>query len=90
MVLNGEEAFVWGIEQEPLLDYRLADGRWFTDAEEQDEAQVAVVERNIAQRLGIEVDDDVSIDSRGPAPPTSVSSAWPTTSRRTAPRSSSR
>ena len=63
VVLNGQEAFVWGVEQEPLLDYRLADGRWFTRAEEQDEELVAVVERNIAQLLGIEVDDDVSIES---------------------------
>jgi ABC-type lipoprotein release transport system permease subunit len=63
VVLNGQEAFVWGVEQEPLLDYRLADGRWFTRAEEDNEELVAVVERNIAQLLAIEVDDDVSIQS---------------------------
>lgn len=63
VVLNGEDAFVWGVEQDPLLDRRVADGRWFTAAEEEDEDQVAVVERNIAQLLGIEVDDVVTIQS---------------------------
>jgi putative ABC transport system permease protein len=62
-VLDGHEAFVWGVEQEPLLDYRLARGRWFTRAEEQDEEQVVVVERNIAQILGVEVGDQVALET---------------------------
>ncbi len=63
VLLDGHDAFVWGVEQEPLLDYRLAEGRWFTSAEEQGEAQVAVVEANIARINGIEVDDEVSLES---------------------------
>ena len=62
-VLDGHEAFVWGVEQDPLLDYRLAGGRWFTATEEQDEDQVVVVERNIAQILGIEVGDRVALET---------------------------
>ena len=33
--LAGREAFVWGVEREPLFRYRLADGRWFSAGEEQ-------------------------------------------------------
>ena len=63
VLLDGRDAFVWGLEPDPLLDHRLADGRWFTAAEDQGEARVAVVERNIAQLLDIEVDDEVTIES---------------------------
>jgi len=63
VLLDGRDAFVWGLESDPLLDHRLADGRWFTAAEDRDEARVAVVERNIAQLLDIGVDDEVTIES---------------------------
>ncbi|WP_107771380.1 FtsX-like permease family protein [Nocardioides sediminis] len=59
--LGGREAFVWGVEQDPLLDYRLAEGRWFDAEEDRDGARVAVIERNIAQLAGIEVGDTVDL-----------------------------
>lgn len=57
----GREAFVWGIEQEPLFRYRLASGRWFDPDEAAGAAPVAVIERNIAQNLGIEVGDRTTV-----------------------------
>ncbi|HSF61833.1 MAG TPA: FtsX-like permease family protein [Gaiellaceae bacterium] len=54
VALEGKEAFVWGVEREPLFRYRLAGGRWFTADEERAREQVAVIERNIAQIVGVE------------------------------------
>jgi putative ABC transport system permease protein len=59
--LEGREAFVWGVERDPLFGYRLADGRWFDEDEDRGRAQVAVIERNIAQKLGIEVGDRITL-----------------------------
>lgn len=57
----GREAFVWGVEQEPLFRYRLAAGRWFDGNEAAGAAPVAVIERNIAQNLDITVGDQVTV-----------------------------
>jgi putative ABC transport system permease protein len=59
--LSGREAFVWGVEREPLLRYRLAEGRWFNASEEQAGEQVAVIERNIAQNVGVGLGDSVKL-----------------------------
>lgn len=59
--LAGREAFVWGVEREPLFRYRLADGRWFTAGEEQARERVAVIERNLAQNVGVDVGDRVTL-----------------------------
>jgi putative ABC transport system permease protein len=59
--LAGQEAFVWALEREPLFNYRLTDGRWFDAAEESGRQRVAVIERNIAQIVGIEVGDTVTL-----------------------------
>jgi putative ABC transport system permease protein len=59
--LAGREAFVWGVEREPLLRYRLAEGRWFGAGEEQARDRVAVIERNIAQIAGVEIGDRVTL-----------------------------
>ena len=59
--LAGREARVWGVEREPLLRYRLAEGRWFSAGEEQARDRVAVIERNIAQIVGVDVGDRVSL-----------------------------
>ena len=61
VTLDGREAFVWGVPRQPLLRYRLADGRWFSAAEEQTRETVAVIERNLAQAAGIEVGDRVTL-----------------------------
>ena len=61
VTLGGEEAVVWGVPLEPLLEYRLTDGRWFSGAEEQARERVAVIERNLAQRAGIETGERVTV-----------------------------
>jgi putative ABC transport system permease protein len=66
--LAGESAFVWGVVHEPLLRYRLAEGRWFSVDEEEGREQVAVIERNIARITGVEVGDRVTVaTAAGPA-----------------------
>ncbi|HEU0337170.1 MAG TPA: FtsX-like permease family protein [Gaiellaceae bacterium] len=68
VALAGRKAVVWGVEQAPLLRYRLADGRWFSPAEEQAGERVAVVERNIAQIVGVDVGDRITLaTAAGPA-----------------------
>jgi putative ABC transport system permease protein len=57
--LGGREAFVWGVGAQTRLRYRLASGRWYSAAEEQSRARVAVVERNIARLTATEVGDVV-------------------------------
>jgi putative ABC transport system permease protein len=59
--LAGEEAFVWGVPREPLIDLKTTDGRWFSAAEEQARDRVAVIERNLAGRTGTEVGDEVTL-----------------------------
>ncbi|GAB7007047.1 FtsX-like permease family protein [Nocardioides sp. AN3] len=61
--LRGHEAFVWGVEQDPLFGYRLSDGRWFDTEEYGRGAHVAVIERNIAQNAGVAVGDTVALDT---------------------------
>jgi putative ABC transport system permease protein len=59
--LAGEEAVVWGVEREPLFEYRLAGGRWFSAGEEQRREPVAVIERNIAQIAGVDVGERITL-----------------------------
>jgi putative ABC transport system permease protein len=61
--LAGGEAFVWGVERDPLFRSRLADGRWFSADEEQAGERVAVIERNIAQLVGVGVGDGVRLET---------------------------
>jgi putative ABC transport system permease protein len=61
--LAGREAFVWGVERDPLFRYRLAGGRWFSAGEEQAGERVAVIERNIAQLVGVEVGGRVRLET---------------------------
>ena len=63
VTVAGQEAFVWGIPLEPLLDYRLSDGRWFDAAEERGRERVAVVERNLAQRVDVGVGDQLTVET---------------------------
>jgi ABC-type lipoprotein release transport system permease subunit len=63
VALAGEEAFVWGVPHEPLIRYRMAEGRWFSTEEERAREQVAVIERNIAEIVGIEVGDRITLDT---------------------------
>ena len=66
--LAGEQAFVWGVVHEPLLRYRMEEGRWFSVDEEEGREQVAVIERTIARITGVEVGDRVTVaTAAGPA-----------------------
>jgi ABC-type lipoprotein release transport system permease subunit len=57
----GREAVIWGVDRQPLVRYRLAEGRWFDASDQEDGAPVAVIERNIAQLLGVDVGDRVDV-----------------------------
>ncbi|MEQ6902662.1 FtsX-like permease family protein [Nocardioides sp. YIM 152588] len=59
--LGGREAYLWGVEPDPLFRYRLAEGRWFDAAEDASAARVAVLERNLAETAGIDVGDEVTL-----------------------------
>jgi len=63
VLLAGRDAVAWGVEQDPLLRYRLDDGRWFTEAEADGAEQVAVVERNIAELAGIETGERITLEA---------------------------
>jgi putative ABC transport system permease protein len=66
--LDGDEAFVWGMQHEPLFRYRLAEGRWFTKDEERTREAVGVIERILAETTGAEVGDVVTLTTAaGPA-----------------------
>jgi ABC-type lipoprotein release transport system permease subunit len=55
------KAFLWAAEADPLFRYRIADGRWFSDGEEQTLQRVTVVEQNLAELNGVELGDRVTV-----------------------------
>jgi putative ABC transport system permease protein len=61
--LDGEGAFLWAVARDPLLRYRLSDGRWFTAEEERRNEPVAVIERNLARVTGVEVGQQVTVST---------------------------
>jgi putative ABC transport system permease protein len=61
--LGGREAFVWGVEADPLFRYRLADGRWFDAGEAERGERVAVIERNLAEVSGVAVGERVALET---------------------------
>jgi putative ABC transport system permease protein len=63
--IAGREAVVWGVARDPLLRYRLSEGRWLEAANEASGARVAVIERNLAQLVGIGVGDRVTLATAG-------------------------
>jgi putative ABC transport system permease protein len=66
--LGGKDAIVWAVRPATMFHYRLAAGRWYTPAEEQAHAHVAVVERDIARVTGIRLGDLVRVRlASGPA-----------------------
>jgi putative ABC transport system permease protein len=68
VTLAGKDARIWGVQPATMFHYRLAAGRWYTPAEEQARAHVAVVEQNIAQATGTRLGDSVSVQTAsGPA-----------------------
>ena len=63
--LDGSEAFIWAVEQDPLFRHRITDGRWFDAREAEAGERVAVIERNIAQLKGVEVGESVRLATAG-------------------------
>jgi putative ABC transport system permease protein len=67
-VLAGKDAKIWGLQTTTMFHHRLAAGRWYTPAEEQARARVAVVEQDIARTTGTRLGDLISVQTAaGPA-----------------------
>jgi len=68
ITLDGKDAKIWAVRQATMFHYRLAAGRWYTPAEEQARAHVAVVEQDIAQATGTRLGDSIRVQTvSGPA-----------------------
>ena len=63
VTLDGKDARIWAVQQATMFHYRLAAGRWFTTAEEQARAHVAVVESDIARATGTRLGGSVSVQT---------------------------
>jgi putative ABC transport system permease protein len=66
--LAGKDATIWAVQQATMFHYRLGAGRWYTPAEEQTRARVAVIEQDIAQATRTRLGDTISVQTKaGPA-----------------------
>jgi putative ABC transport system permease protein len=61
--VRGQEANVWGVGARTRLRYRLAEGRWYTAAEERERAPVAVAELSLARAAGIGVGERLRVQT---------------------------
>jgi len=61
--LDGKDATAWAVQQATMFHYRIAAGRWYTPAEEQTQARVAVVEQDIARVTATRVGDLISVQT---------------------------
>jgi putative ABC transport system permease protein len=61
ITLRSQDGFIWAVRQSTMFRYHLLDGRWYTPAEEQAKARVAVVERSIARSAGTHVGARISV-----------------------------
>jgi putative ABC transport system permease protein len=68
VTLAGKDARIWGVQQATMFHYRLTAGRWYTSAEEQARAHVAVIEEAIDQATGTRLGDSITVQTAsGPA-----------------------
>lgn len=66
-LVDGQDAVAWSVRRDTMFRYHVADGRWFTAADERDRARVTVLEEGIARLAGAEVGDRVPVEtSAGP------------------------
>ena len=66
--LAGTDAKIWAVQPTTMFHYRLAGGRWYTPAEEQAHAHVAVVEQDIARTTGTRLGGLIPVQTAaGPA-----------------------
>ncbi|HUI26431.1 MAG TPA: FtsX-like permease family protein [Candidatus Kryptonia bacterium] len=61
--LAGKDAKIWAVTQATMFHYRLAAGRWYTPAEQQTKARVAVVERDIARVTSTRLGDTIGVET---------------------------
>ena len=59
--LAGKDAKIWAVRQATMFHYRIATGNWYTPADEQTRARVAVVERDIARATGTRLGDHINV-----------------------------
>jgi putative ABC transport system permease protein len=66
--LEGRDAQAWGLPAKPLMNPRVEEGRWYTDAEVGARAKVMVLGATIAKTTGKQVGDRVAVrTASGPA-----------------------
>jgi ABC-type lipoprotein release transport system permease subunit len=66
--LDGKDARIWAVQQATMFHHRIAAGRWYTPAEEQTRAHVAVIEQAIAGATGTRLGDTITVQTEsGPA-----------------------
>jgi putative ABC transport system permease protein len=63
ITLAGKDAKVWAVGQATMFHHRLAAGRWYTPAEQQTRARVAVVERDIARTTATRLGDNITVQT---------------------------
>jgi putative ABC transport system permease protein len=63
--LQGRDAQAWGLPARPLINPRIDDGRWYTDAEVGARAKVVVLGATIAKVTGKRVGDRVRMSTGG-------------------------
>ena len=61
--LAGKDAKIWAVNQATVFRYHLADGRWYTPAEQQANARVAVVERDLARITNTHVGNNINVQT---------------------------
>jgi putative ABC transport system permease protein len=65
---GGKDVVMWGTADRPLIDMRIAEGRLYTAGEGRSHARVAVLGRQLADRLGVGPGDTARIETpAGPA-----------------------
>ncbi|HMK97656.1 MAG TPA: FtsX-like permease family protein, partial [Acidimicrobiales bacterium] len=63
VTLAGKDAKMWAVRQATMFHYRIASGRWYTPAEEQARAHVAVVEQDLARVTEAHLGNSISVQT---------------------------
>jgi putative ABC transport system permease protein len=62
-VVDGHDAVVWSVVRQTMFRYHIADGRWFTPAEERARARVAVVQQALAHTTSTRLGDRIAVET---------------------------
>jgi putative ABC transport system permease protein len=60
---DGKDAKIWAVDQATMFHYRVAAGRWYMQAEQESNARVAVVERDIARITNTRIGDTINVQT---------------------------